>query len=260
MADTKRILITCKTYPQPSLSHREVVCTAGVTEDGQFIRLYPLNFRDQPATKKFPKYSWISLEVERYNKDHRPETYKPNPDTIKILERLNTSRNWAARKEIIQQIDTSHTMCSLQEVPQNKKSLGLIKVGNVSDLMIEPTERTWSPEHEALLRQEHLFDKDRKPIEKIPYRFVCKYTCTNPECKGHRQSIIDWEFYALYRRTHLKYGNEDIATKMVKDKFINEIASPYKDLHFFVGTVRKHSSWLIIGTFYPKIDKQGTLF
>jgi hypothetical protein len=31
------------TYPDPSASHKEIVCTAGVTESGEWIRLYPLD-------------------------------------------------------------------------------------------------------------------------------------------------------------------------------------------------------------------------
>lgn len=259
MADTKRILITCKTYPQPSLSHQEVVCTAGIRDNGQFIRLYPLNFRKQPAEQQFPKYSCISVDAKRNSGDPRPESYRPKPASIKILNHLDTANNWAARKEVIDLVDET-SMCELKDLTQQVKSLGLIKVSNIDDFIIEPTSRTWKPEHEALLKQQNLFGDDLKPIEKVPYKFVCKYKCTATDCKGHRQSIIDWEFYELYRRMRNKFQDEKIATKKVKEKFINQIASSDKDLQFFVGTVLKHSSWLIIGTFYPKDDKQGRLF
>lgn len=38
-----KVLITVKTYPIPSKRYDELVCTAGVTERGDFIRLYPIN-------------------------------------------------------------------------------------------------------------------------------------------------------------------------------------------------------------------------
>jgi len=259
LTEPLRILITCKTYPQPSLSYQEVVCTAGVREDGKFVRLYPLNFRKQPAEKQFPKYSWISVDAERKSGDPRPESFRPDPASITILNHLDTARNWAARKEVIDLVNET-PMCELQKLTQQVKSLGLVKVSSIDDFVIVPDSRTWKPEHEALLKQQNLFDDDLKPIEKVPYRFVCKYKCTAPDCKGHRQSIIDWEFYELYRRMRNEHKDEKIATAKVKEKFINTIASPDKDLHFFVGTVLKHSSWLIIGTFYPKIEKQGRLF
>ena len=43
-----KLLITVKTYPIPSKRYDELVCTAGVTETGDFIRLYPINFRELP--------------------------------------------------------------------------------------------------------------------------------------------------------------------------------------------------------------------
>jgi hypothetical protein len=48
-----KILITIKTYPIPSSKYDELVCTAGVTETGDFIRLYPVNFRELEYGKKY---------------------------------------------------------------------------------------------------------------------------------------------------------------------------------------------------------------
>ncbi len=48
-----KVLITVKTYPIPSAKYDELVCTAGVTETGDFIRLYPINFRDLPFSQCF---------------------------------------------------------------------------------------------------------------------------------------------------------------------------------------------------------------
>jgi hypothetical protein len=44
----KRVLITVKTYPNPSKSYQETVCTAGIDEDKNWIRIYPVNFRAKP--------------------------------------------------------------------------------------------------------------------------------------------------------------------------------------------------------------------
>lgn len=57
-----RVLITVKTYPIPSSKYDELVCTAGVTETGDFVRLYPINFRDLPYDKQFTKYQWIEVD------------------------------------------------------------------------------------------------------------------------------------------------------------------------------------------------------
>ena len=41
----ERLLVTVKTYPTLSTKYGETVCTAGVREDGSWVRLYPVPFR-----------------------------------------------------------------------------------------------------------------------------------------------------------------------------------------------------------------------
>ncbi len=48
-----KVLITVKTYPIPSAMYDELVCTAGVTESADFVRLYPINFRDLPFSRQY---------------------------------------------------------------------------------------------------------------------------------------------------------------------------------------------------------------
>jgi len=40
-----RVLILVKSYPEISKTYAETVCTAGITEDGKWIRIYPLPYR-----------------------------------------------------------------------------------------------------------------------------------------------------------------------------------------------------------------------
>ena len=43
--EKKRIYIVVKTYPTISKEYSELVCTAGILEDGSWIRLYPIPFK-----------------------------------------------------------------------------------------------------------------------------------------------------------------------------------------------------------------------
>jgi hypothetical protein len=60
-----RVLIVVKTYPHPSESYQELVCTAGIREDGSFIRLYPIDFRYRPLYQWYKKYQWIEVDIEK---------------------------------------------------------------------------------------------------------------------------------------------------------------------------------------------------
>ena len=61
----KRVFITVKTYPNPSASYVETVCTAGIVENEGWIRLYPVPYRVSSglADKQLKKYQWIDVDV-----------------------------------------------------------------------------------------------------------------------------------------------------------------------------------------------------
>ena len=99
-----KVLITVKTYPIPSAKYDELVCTAGVTDSGDFIRLYPVNFRDLPYSRQYKKYQWIEVEAEKHRgRDARKESYRPRDDTLRLLgERIQTKRgDWSARAKFV---------------------------------------------------------------------------------------------------------------------------------------------------------------
>jgi hypothetical protein len=91
---------------------------------------------------------------------------------------------------------------------------------------------------------------DHGLLEKIPYKFSYKFTCEEPNCSGHKMMIEDWEVMQLYRNMIKEYGKVE-GLKKVKDKFLNQICSQKRDTYFFVGTILKHGTWVIIGTFWP---------
>jgi hypothetical protein len=79
-----RVLITVMTYPHPKQSHDEVVCTAGITEAGEWTRLFPVDYRYLPEQRQFRKYQWTELDVQPrgYKTDVRIESREPRLDTI----------------------------------------------------------------------------------------------------------------------------------------------------------------------------------
>lgn len=102
-----KILITVMTYPHPSRSHNELVCTAGLTESGDWVRLYPIDYRYRPRDQQFKKYQWIEVELESKgaSNDNRKESRKPKLDSLKLLgEPLSSDNNWRQRTEFIDQI------------------------------------------------------------------------------------------------------------------------------------------------------------
>ena len=99
-AITKRVLITVRTYPVPAHSGIEVSCTAGITAEGEWIRLFPIPYRFLAQDQRFAKYQWIDVDVVKATNDVRPESYHVNPDSIKILDDPIPLTSWIAKRGI----------------------------------------------------------------------------------------------------------------------------------------------------------------
>ncbi|MCX6646109.1 MAG: hypothetical protein NTY09_07115 [bacterium] len=254
-----KVLITVKTYPIPSEKYDELVCTAGVTEVGDFVRLYPINFRDLPFSQQYKKYQWIEVMAEKHKgRDVRKESYRPDCDSIQILgEPIQTKDNWAKRAQyaLARKARSIEDLIEQQQV--NKTSLGVFKPREINNLIVTPDDPEWKPNFKAALQQARLWETrtvSKEPPRKVPFKFHYLFICDDPQCKGnHKMMIEDWEVGALFWRLVDKGYSQTDAAKKVRDKFLNELCGPEKDSHFFVGTILTHpKSWVVLGVFWPK--------
>ena len=138
MAKT-RVLITVTTYPLPSRSYDELVCTAGILENGDWIRIYPVplkflrGLRQNGKIETF-KYSWIELELVERSDDFRPESHSPVNYNFKDVEtygKIGTANNWEERKTFC----TKNVYTNLTTLINDSK-----KPKNVSLATFKPTE------------------------------------------------------------------------------------------------------------------------
>jgi hypothetical protein len=255
-----KVLITVKTFPIPSAKYDELVCTAGVTEKGDFIRLYPINFRDLPFSQQYKKYQWIEVIAEKHKgRDVRKESYRPDCDSIQILGEPIKSNpgNWAerARYALAQKARSMEDLCERQKA--DRTSLGIFKPKKIQDLTITADDTDWKAGFKAALQQARLWETrtvSREPPRKVPFKFRYQFECDDSRCKGHRMMIEDWEVGALFWRLVNQGLSQKDAADKVHEKFLGELCAADKDTHFFVGTILAHpKTWVVIGVFYPRV-------
>lgn len=257
-----KVLILVMTYPLPSRGYRETICTAGITDTGEWVRLYPIDYRYRPTNQQFGKYQWIKVELADKGtmNDNRKESRRPKLESIQILgEPLSVKNNWRDRKEHIDQLPV-YTVNELKQLYEKERvSLGMVKPTKVLDLKIESSTREWKGEWEMALRQFNLFGPPPKQLNKIPYKFSYIFECEDSS-KPHNAMIEDWELGVLFLKEVNRLGSEEKAAESVKKKFFNELCSKDRDTKFFMGTTFPFNSWVVVGVFYPKIEKQLPLF
>lgn len=267
-----RVLITVKTYPTISSKYNELVCTAGFREDGSWIRIYPVPFRQRSITEQFKKYDWIEVDLVKNKKDFRLESYRPATldSKINIVGHIDTANNWAERKKIILK-NVYYNIPELIAKAKDKSSytsLAVFKPTKVLDFITEKVAIEWSRDKLEKLKQLNIFDTNNidnklEVVRKLPYKF--SYKLTDETGKERQMMIEDWESGQLFWKQLAKYeGDEQKAIADVRSKYLDDLART-KDLYFFLGTTQVHhcvapNPFIIIGAFYPKIELQTSLF
>jgi hypothetical protein len=251
-----RVLVTVKTYPTPSVSHMETVCTGGITEDGRWIRLYPVPFRYLQQRQQYRLYDWIELPARKRppEQDRRKESYEPAGD-LQVVGHVGTEDNWGERKRLI----LPHAARSIEHLlagyEREGESLGIIKPASVSDVKVERDEEEWSPAHLALFQQLRLFGPRQKRLERVRHRFRYCFRCDDITCTGHTLQIVDWGLCYLYIKT-LQDEGEATAVRKTTEKCVELIAEG-KDTHLYVGTRYPYPSFMVLGIFYPRKERGG---
>ncbi len=275
MKGMKKVLIAVKTYPNISTKYDEIVCTAGVLENGSWIRIYPMPFRKLDYEKQYQKYQWLEAPFEKNTSDVRPETYYvADIKKVKLLDKVDTSNSWSERKNILFNNQTIFTNLKnlISKANNNELSLAIFKPTKIVNFIHEETDREWSKEKWKLLkaksRQLSLFQspdeikKEFSVMPKLPYLF--SYTFIDDEGTESTLMIEDWEIGMLYWNC-LKACKDDEAAALqkVKEKYFDEFLK--KDLYLFLGTLRQYHGWaknpfVIVGVFYPPFKQQEDLF
>lgn len=246
-----RVLITARTYPMPAKQGIEVSCTGGITAEGRWIRLFPIPYRFLDDDKRFHKYQWIDVQVQKA-RDYRPESHRVNLDSLRIVsDPLPTENYWQARKEIITPLQ-SPSLCALQsERDQNGyPTLGFVRPREIIELKIDPDNRQWTGAELARLRQEPLFGaRPKEELEKLPFTFKYRFYCEDPACRSHFMTCVDWEVGQSFRKWARQYA-DDWESKFL-ERYEHDMRERY-DTHFFVGNQEQApTAWIIIGVFYP---------
>lgn len=278
MKEKKRVYITVKTYPTISEKYSELVCTAGLLEDGSWIRLYPVPFRLLRDDQKYPKYTWVEVEVEKNTTDIRCESYRPDWSTIIVNPKPKVNKiEWDNRRKIILQTGTVYT--NMQIIidlahSDEKKSLATFKPTRILDFIVKKDTPNWDAgklsslliksNQLSLFQTEEEIKEEFRLVEKIPYKFYYKFE--DDEGKVSQLMIEDWELGMLFLNCRKGAGgNEKIAIEKVRETYFDKFLK--RDTYFFLGTTQKNHRmpypYIIIGVFsspMPPEEEQLSLF
>lgn len=270
----ERILILVKTYPTLSRTYGETVCTAGIREDGSWVRLYPVPFRRLDEAQQYKKYDWIECRLQQNQKDPRPESFRPLDSAELIsVDHMDTANEWRERRQLI--LHKARVYTRLEELisgaKDNQLSLAVFKPAKILGFVWEEDDREWDAgklqQMREMYKQMDMFEDNAwretfRIIPKLPYSF--SYRFQDADNRESKMQILDWEVGALFWNC-LKAcnGNEALALEKVRAKYLDEFLT--RDLHFFLGTTQQFhfvapNPWVVIGVLPIPHKIQDDLF
>jgi hypothetical protein len=144
-------------------------------------------------------------------------------------------------------------MCRLQrEATIRSVSVALIPPARVTRLQVR-RHPAWTPEQQARIdryvEQPTLYGSaQRTPLPPPRFRGIYHYTCREPDCRGHRQRLLDWEFVRFQHR--LDGLDDTTATQRLQRRFHTRMCGPDREVAFTVGNLAPHPRSFIVGGVY----------
>jgi hypothetical protein len=246
-----RATILVKALPQPSKTHGETVCCAGVTADGKWKRLFPVRFRHLSGDNSFRRWDWVKFEHTRPTHDKRAESCRVHEESIVVDGKLPKSEHARFLEPLV--------LPSINAAIAKDHSLALIRPRNTRFYHRHKSLANIQAERDAFeraARQTSLFDKELAALEPTPFEFRFKFE----DDVKHDFANGDWEAHAMFYNAvkRMKMTHTE-ALEWMDDKFNREF--PEKGMLLAVGNQAKRPHvWQLLGVLRVGDTGQGSLF
>ena len=246
---TERLLVLAKAMPEASRKYEELVCVAGITDKGEWRRIYPIpwNVFWPNSGTSFRKKHWIEYElVDDKPSDHRPESRKIRPGTIRDC----GEESFSVIEKMLEERVT--TIEELMEKGHKAVSLGVVKP---EVLGFQPIDNQQYEKVLDMTKQQTLFGGKAYKLDPPEHKYQYVFKDRPGETDKHTMLCEDWEAERLYSgcKKYLqegKYKSMDEVHEKVSSKML-EIAQTGHS-YFIVGTHYRFGTYVVVGVVYPK--------
>ena len=246
----ERTLVLVKAVPRPSKTYQETVCCAGVTEAGEWRRLFPVRFRQLAEGKQFRRWQWVDYRWQRPRDDRRKESRRVEEDSIWPRDTVPPSQRLSLLTQLLR---TSTDHASAQE-----ESLTLIEPRELRLRFRKKTPGMMEAERQRYrdaARQGSLLDEALAQMEPCPYAVQVPFV--DQDGAEHAPLCEDWETTATFYRLRQRMSDEAIKQHL-EQTYTDH--SGGKRVFLAMGTVkRRPNQWLLLGVLRVTPPAQGAL-
>lgn len=230
-------IIIVKAAPQLSAKHGETVCTAGITRQRQWVRLFPIAFRTLQEAQQFGRWDVVQYAWQPPRDDKRAESRRVQHHSLAVT--------GSFQKDLRFGLITPMIKTSLADERAHGRSLAFIRPAIRKFIIEKKPDDEIAEERgrfQAAAKQTDLFLEPIIPYQPCPYRFKYDYQIADGKRIGTCQ---DWETEATFFKWRELYSEVE-ALKRMQAKWGEEM--PKGGLLFAMGTHSLYPDvWLING-------------
>lgn len=235
---SSRAFIIVKALPQLSSKHGETVCCAGITESGEFKRLFPVRFRHLSGKAAFNRWDWVDFSYRAPTRDKRHESCHVAEESIVVGAKFPKKN----RAQFLEPLVSP----SAKAAAAQGKSLALLRPQKTEFYYKrkKPEELEFEKRgFEQAASQTSLFDKELAAIQPNPYHFRFKFE----DADGvHHYTNADWEAHAWFFMARSRLESEKAALEEISTRFNDDY--PRNGMMFAIGNIAKRpQTWQLLG-------------
>ena len=233
----EKVLVLVKAVPQPSKTHVETVCCAGITPGRLWRRMFPVRFRQLRGDSQFARWQWVEYRYGAPKDDMRKESRRVFEDTIQAREKMPTRD----RPEFLAPL----ILDGVAAAAARGDSLALVRPA-VSRFYWRRRSRADMDEARSAYgraaRQDSFLDQDLATFEPPPYDF--RMACRDAAGE-HDYRCGDWETTAAFFKLRMSYDEDHVLLHLART--YNEDRAE-QGMVLAMGNMKKRpNQWQLLG-------------
>ncbi|HEX8584497.1 MAG TPA: hypothetical protein VF680_08810 [Allosphingosinicella sp.] len=245
--------ILVKALPQVGEKHGETVCVAAIDAYRNWVRLYPVAFRQLEDAQKFKRWQRIKYRwrLPPAHRDNRRESRNISQESITTVGQLKPDDRAAFLEPLV--------VSSTKREFEAGRSLALVRP-EAPEFFIRRRDPEAIKErrqsYKKLLASPDMFGaRDIVPLEPAPYDFGFRYKDADGkhDCRCH-----DWEIEQTFLSWRSRYGEAE-TLRLMADTFGERY--PSEGMLLAMGTHSRYpDKWMIVGVLKVPRPTQPPLF
>ena len=195
-----------KAASQPTATADALLYTLGVTDAGEWLRLYPFTFQtDALGQRRFKRWDKIRFTPRAASDDKRLESVRIVPESVQNLGDMPYSK----RREFISALETTNLQAAMEE----GKTVVLLRPRKMMLHVREKTGDDFATDRQTLEAVEKLQGPSAAPPKFYPFKFTYHFWTDEG---NYESDYRDWDMHATFDNLSKSYGEAQAVARVIQ--------------------------------------------